>query len=244
MKAVSKEHIQVMFAETTGHHVRLISTLLRTGELAWTPQDEEETYGAILDLEDAGLLSAPLIEAAGQYKWRGTAKSRVWDEYRLATPKSEGGPAWTAPTATHTQRLSSHKVGARCEALAAVARSLGTPLGREAFDRHADALQVAFGPGLVRDIDRVLATQDREAARRIWDRLCPGISFTVVDLGHTMKVSYRSGCHSGSYTVETDPYFQLSEAVALAGAALEAHGETSGWVAADTMAFEPVRLAA
>jgi hypothetical protein len=109
--------------------------------------------------------------------------------------------------------------------LLAVGVRLGTPNGREFFDRHMALLTEAFGGELVRDIEDVAKRNDLGAAERVCDRLCPGTTFEVSETEHSIAVAYRRGADRGVQTVDSDPFFSLNKAVALATASIKLNAE-------------------
>jgi hypothetical protein len=109
--------------------------------------------------------------------------------------------------------------------LLAVGMRLGTPNGREFFDRHMALLTEAFGGDLVRDIEDVAKRNDLRAAERVCDRLCPGTTFEVSETEHSIDVAYACGTHRGVQTVDSDPFFDLNRAVALATASIKLNAE-------------------
>lgn len=109
--------------------------------------------------------------------------------------------------------------------LLAVGVRLGTPNGREFFDRHMALLTEAFGGELVRDIEDVAKRNDLSAAERVCDRLCPGTTFEVSETEHSIDVAYACGERTGVQTVESDPFFSLNKAVALATASIRLNAE-------------------
>ena len=129
--------------------------------------------------------------------------------------------------------------------LQAVGKRLGTPIGREFFDRHVDILTKAFGRDLVADIEAVSAHQDESAAERLCSRLCPGTTFTVTEGEHSIAIKHDSGFSSGVHVVDSDPFFSMSRAVALASASMQLNGDIrSGKVLPAFAAPDQLRLAA
>jgi hypothetical protein len=109
--------------------------------------------------------------------------------------------------------------------LLAVGVRLGTPNGREFFDRHMARLTEAFGDDLVRDIEDVAKRNDLSAAERVCERLCPGTTFEVMETEHSIDVAYACGSHKGVQTVDSDPFFDLNKAVALATTSIRLNAE-------------------
>jgi hypothetical protein len=55
----------------------MLQNLVVSGEVIWDAEDGGERYNAILNLEDAGLVSAPLVERSERFKWRLTSRGRL-----------------------------------------------------------------------------------------------------------------------------------------------------------------------
>jgi hypothetical protein len=55
----------------------MLHDLVVSGEVIWDADDGSDRYNAILNLEDAGLISAPFVERSERFKWRLTRRGRV-----------------------------------------------------------------------------------------------------------------------------------------------------------------------
>jgi hypothetical protein len=86
-------------------------------------------------------------------------------------------------------------VSAGYDPLRAVGKRLGTPIGREFFERHIDILTKAFGRNLVSDIEAVSTGHDETAAQRLCSILCPGTTFTVIEEEHSIAVTHDDGLY-------------------------------------------------
>jgi hypothetical protein len=111
------------------------------------------------------------------------------------------------------------------DALRAVGVRLGTPSGREFFDRHMALLTKEFGSDLVRDIGEVAARNDLEAAERVCASLCPGATFEVSETDYSIAVAYSCDRQRGVHIIDGDPFFSLTKAVALATTSIKLNAE-------------------
>lgn len=111
------------------------------------------------------------------------------------------------------------------DALRALGVRLGTPSGREFFDRHIALLTREFGGDLVRDLGEVVARHDLDAARRVCASLCPGTTFEVSETDYSIAVAYSSDRHGGVHIIDSDPFFSLNKAVALATTSIRLDAE-------------------
>lgn len=57
-------------------HFRILSDAIRD-QLAWSPDESDVRFNAILDLEEAGLLDAPRLHKAGVLSWRASSQGRA-----------------------------------------------------------------------------------------------------------------------------------------------------------------------
>jgi hypothetical protein len=65
---------------------RMLSSWVKQGELIWDAEDGSERYCAILDLEDAGLISPPLVERSDRFRWPLTRRGQsVAESYLRAS---------------------------------------------------------------------------------------------------------------------------------------------------------------
>jgi hypothetical protein len=55
----------------------MLHHLVVSGEVIWDAEDGGERYNAILNLEEAGLVSAPFVERSERFRWPITGRGRV-----------------------------------------------------------------------------------------------------------------------------------------------------------------------
>ena len=71
----------------------MLHHLVVSGEVIWDAEDGGERYDAILNLEEAGLVSAPFVERSERFKWRLTSRGRVAASTYLSAAQCGAAPS-------------------------------------------------------------------------------------------------------------------------------------------------------